>query len=105
MPSNARRPLKQRLALKIAFHRLNSVFEICKELSESDRKALYETMCERALQHLQPPSSTKLPDLDDMIPARFSDRCRELAAHAPNYKIADALLTMAEVFDAKAEAA
>jgi hypothetical protein len=88
----------------MAFQRLNSVFELCSELSELDRKAVYETMRERALQHLPPPSSTKLPDLDDIYPAKFSDQCRELAAHAPNSKIANALLTMAQIFEAEAEA-
>ena len=105
MSWNRRRPFKERLGLRIALRRLDSVFEICNELSELDRQTLYETMNERALQHLPLPSHTKLPALDDIIPDRFSDRCRELAGHAPNYKIANALLTMAEVFEAEADAA
>jgi hypothetical protein len=104
MSWNARRPFKERLGLRIAIRRLDSVFEICNELSELDRRTLFETMKERALQHLPPPSSARLPDLDDIIPANFSDQCRELATHAPNIKIANALLTMAQIFEAEADA-
>jgi hypothetical protein len=105
MSWNGRRPFKERLRLRIALRRLDSVFEICNELSELDRQTLCETMNERALQHLALPSNAKLPALDDVVPARFSDRCRELAAHAPNYKIANALLMMAQVFEAETDAA
>jgi hypothetical protein len=105
MSWNGRRPFKERLGLRIALRRLDSLFEICNELPELDRQTLYETMNERALQHLPLPSITKLPALDDIIPARFSDQCRELATHAPNYKIANALLNMAQIFEAEANGA
>jgi hypothetical protein len=103
MSWNGRRPFGERLGLRIALRRLDGVFEICNELSELDRQTLYETMQERALQHLTPPSHTKLPALDNIIQASFSDRCRELAAHAPNYQIANALLSMAQIFEAGAD--
>jgi hypothetical protein len=104
MSSDVRRPFKERLTLQIAFRRLDSAFEICNELQERDRQSILEEMQKRLRQRMPSAPEGKLPDPGRIVPAKFSDRCRELAIDAPDDEIWNLLIMIAQSCEARADA-
>ena len=87
--------LKPRLELRTTLSRLDAVFEACNRLPDADKEFLYEEIRKRVVQHA-PPAVPVHPSLT------FIDRCRELAANAPNDKVRNALLMIVRACEADA---
>ena len=91
------RPFRERLELRITQRRLRDFFDACDKLPEMDQRVLYEEIRTRV-----PGLLVELPAVGDVTPAKFSERCRELATTAPNDKVRNALLTIARICEAEA---
>ena len=91
IPSFSERPFLERVDLRIAFHKVKDVFETCRKLKDADKEMLLQEISKQLIQ-LMPPSPAT---------AGFAIRCLELAAAAPNDKIRNALLTIAQISEAE----
>jgi hypothetical protein len=91
IPSFSERPFLERVDLRIAFHKVKDVFETCRKLKDADKEMLLQEISKQLTQ-LMPPSPAT---------AGFAIRCLELAAAAPNDKIRNALLTIAQISEAE----
>jgi hypothetical protein len=50
--ADGRRPFKERLALQIAFRKIDDVFDACGKFDERDKKILFEVIRNLLLQHI-----------------------------------------------------
>ena len=92
IPSFSERPFLERVDLRIAFHKVKD--ETCRKLKDADKEMLLQEISKQLTQ-LMPPSPAT---------AGFAIRCLELAAAAPNDKIRNALLTIAQISEADDDA-
>jgi hypothetical protein len=90
IPAFKDRPFRERVELRATFHKAAEVFEACSKFKEADKVMLLLEMSKQ-LNQLMPPTPT----------AGFALRCLELAATAPNNKIRNALLAMAQISEAE----
>jgi len=93
IPSFNDRPFRERVELRATFHKAAEVFEACSKFKEDDKVMLLLEMSKQ-LNELMPPTPK----------AGFAVRCLELAAAAPNDKIRNALLTIAQISEADDDA-
>jgi len=102
IPSFDDRPFKERVELRVVFHKVVDIFETCGKLKEVDKEMLLQEVSNRLKQHMPPQAPTEpSPPVEPPPPTSFADRCLELAAAAPNDKIWKALITIAQICDAE----
>jgi hypothetical protein len=76
--TNGERPFKEKLALQIAIHKIDSVFEACSKFDEKDKKILFEVIRNLLLQHISHgPGGTPVPAHETVPPVT------ELSVTAP----------------------
>ena len=97
IPSFNDRPFRERVELRVAFHKVAEVFEACSKSKEVDKQALLRDLSRRLSQYMQEAAAEPPASINKSPPASFADRCLELAAAAPNDKIWRALLTIAQI--------
>ena len=97
-----KRPFIANLELRITIRRIADVFEALDTLDKSDKEALIEEFAKHLREHM-PNSLLNLVAMPSTpSPQSFSDRCRELAALAPNDRIQHILLKIAHVHEVEA---
>jgi hypothetical protein len=97
MAEDRPRPFKEKLNLQIALIKFDSAFAECDKLPDMDKQEVLERIRERLHWHM-PPSA------EPPAPLKIGDQCRKLANNAPNEKIRNALLTIAQICDSEADA-
>ena len=86
---------REKLILRFTFARIADVFNACQQLPEPDKRAAYDEI-KRRIKELSPAR------LDHSGATQsFAERCRELAALAPNDKIENILLMIAQICEAE----
>ena len=102
IPSFDDRPFRERVELRVTFHKVVEVFEACSKFKEADKELLLQEISKRLSEYLpQAPVEPPAPVNSDPSES-FADRCLDLAATAPNDKIWSALLTIAQICAAEA---
>lgn len=88
---------RERLILRITLARIADVFNACSKLADPDRQMAFDDI-ESRLRQL----GSEQTD-ESSAPIEFAERCRRLAESAPNDKIRNILLMIAQVSDTEAE--
>jgi hypothetical protein len=86
---------KEKLILRITLARIADVFKSCEDLPQLEKQLAYEEIDQRMRALMPRPVGEPDPSAQSFI-----DRCRELAASAPNVKVQKALLMIASVCEA-----
>ena len=87
------RSFEEMLAYRIALLKIDSAFEACSRFGNANKQAFYEEIENRLSQH----NANDLAEAGAAIPpARFSDRCFELADMAPTDEIRRFLLSVVD---------
>ena len=84
-----------KLILRITLARLADVFDACEKLPQPEK----EVACEEIVRRVRALTPNPIGEPDPSAQS-FIDRCRELAACAPNEKVGKALLMIASVCEA-----
>ena len=88
---------REGLILRITLARIADVFNACSKLVDSDRQVAFDDI-EGRLRQLGSEQTDK-----PSAPIDFAERCRQLAESAPNDKIQNILLMIAQVSETDAE--
>ena len=88
---------RERLILQITLARIADVFNACSKLVDPDRKMAFDDI-ESRLRQLGSEQTHGSP-----APIEFARCCRKLAESAPNEKIQNILLMIAQVSETEAE--
>src|ERR1700685_2691739 len=87
---------RERLILRITLARIADVFNACSKLVDPDRQMAFDDI-ESRLRQLGSEQTDESP-----APIEFAECCRQLAESAPNDKIQNILLMIAQVADTEA---
>jgi len=94
------RPFVERLELRITLRRVAEFFEALSKLDEPDKEILLEEIANNLREYMPGVPSILVPPT---LPLQsFIDRCRDLATVAPNDRIRNILLRIADVYEIEA---
>jgi hypothetical protein len=88
---------REGLILRITLARIADVFNACRKLVDPDRQMAFDDIESRLRQFGSEPT------VESPAPIEFAERCRQLAESAPNDKIQNILLMIAQVSETEAE--
>jgi len=88
----------EKIILRFTLARIADLFNACEQLPESEKQAAYDEI-KRRIEEIRP-IRTDYPDATET----FSERCRKLAVSAPNDKIQNILLMIAQVCETEGAA-
>jgi hypothetical protein len=88
---------REGLILRITLARIADIFNACSKLVDPDRKMAFDDIESRLRQSLSEQTDAS------PAPIEFAERCRLLAESAPNAKIQNILMMIAQVSETEAE--
>jgi hypothetical protein len=86
---------REKLILRFTFARIADVFNTCELLPEPEKQAAYDEI-KRRIKQIGPVRADR-----SGATQTFTERCRELAALAPNDKIKNIMLMIAQICEAE----